>query len=263
MTIPYSSSRPFVEYLSTYQIPSTMAGAIEQYRLDEVSRVMEEECLDEDLLRLCYPVRRHTSEFTFFFTPLFPGWDDSLQHAPVSPVVMLAPLPSSVIAAFPQHECQALLYAGCVTRRLLPLSDDDVFRIARLVQAAMCDRTERTFSRISAIRYISHNCIDSPIRIAMSQAPQVWKHTREVYVPDMKTKRQSDFRKLFSLYGSPLGQNEIECPDDSDLVRYASDMRSCLLDRNRHLTFCQRCSERLKYFTQSFQTQEHAHSRVV
>jgi hypothetical protein len=63
----------------------------------------------------------------------------------------------------------------------------------------------------------------------------------------MIEQRKTDFVQLFIDRGMPLEPRELECLNQQDLIDCATDMRFYVLERNRHVVFCKRCSSAMLF----------------
>jgi hypothetical protein len=57
--------------------------------------------------------------------------------------------------------------------------------------------------------------------------------------------RKADFVRLFTTLGVPLEARELECLSREELISCATDIRSYILERNRHIVFCKACSKKM------------------
>jgi len=51
--------------------------------------------------------------------------------------------------------------------------------------------------------------------------------------------------RLFTTLGVPLETSELECLSREELISCATDIRSYILERNRHIVFCKACSKKM------------------
>jgi hypothetical protein len=101
--------------------------------------------------------------------------------------------------------------------------------------------------RETNLRYIALNSVDHPASLMLRESKLWIPFRRTIEIPDMVAVRKADFVRLFVTLGVPLEARELECLSKTDLVACATDLRSYILERNRHVVFCKACAKNMLY----------------
>jgi hypothetical protein len=99
--------------------------------------------------------------------------------------------------------------------------------------------------RAANLRYIALNSVDHPASMVLRET-KIWvPYRRQISLPDMVAVRKTDFVRLFTTLGVPLEARELECLSREELISCATDIRSYILERNRHVVFCHACAKKM------------------
>jgi hypothetical protein len=244
--IPYDKSIPFIEHFRSYLIPDTMAEAVEQFRLESVRSAMELLKVGPEIFELLATDDNSKADnFGSFCDPIGYFDDTSLNYIKPTTIATLPPLPSTLARL--QIGGDATWSVDHIPEALRLADNILVCKIATLVAASFCDSDFIPEGRDTNLKYIALNNVDHPASEVLRET-SLWQPFRRIIeVPDMVAMRKADFIQLFKEKGSPLEPREIECQSNQQLLDYATDLRAYILDRNRHMIFCSRCSKQLLY----------------
>jgi hypothetical protein len=256
--IKYDEKIPFVEHFGMYQIPATMADAVEQFRIDSLTRTMAELEVGPEIFELLVTEDdSKTSDFGTLYDPIAYFADSSLIYAKPSATASMPPVPSNL--ALMGVGGQALWVLPPTPKALRQADSLAIVKVALLVATSLCDGDFITGDREANLRYIALNSVDHPASEILRDS-SLWKSYRhEVTIPDMVAIRRADFVKLFSDAGAPLEPRERECLNRADLLGCASDLRRYILDRNRHVVFCKKCANEMLYLNAQVMSPPTAH----
>jgi len=257
MPIPYDPEMPLEVQCWTHRLPATLADCIDQFRLDIILKTLETDDFDPALLHLFNG--DHVADATNFnqrFDPLISMGDNTLAGIPPGEIALLPPLPLSLIGEFPEKQPEMTLYAAQFAKRFSALSDCVVLSIGRVAAASLCDESPAIESRDEAIVYMAVNNGNSPVARFLAEHPTSWHHRRRrLALPDMRKVRKNDFVALFEQHGQPLSPHELECVSDSIMLGFVHDLRTYVLERNRHIAICGACAGKLDYYSRVVMSQ--------
>jgi len=242
--IKYDATIPLVEHFGMYQIPATLADAVDQHRIDSLQSAMESLHVGPEIFELLVTEDDSvTSDFGTLCDPTGYFADSSLRCLKPATTASLPPVPSTmaklgvggsalwIIPPMPK----ALKKADCAA----------ISKVAKLTATSFCDTDFVVGDREANLRYIALNNVDHPASMVLRES-KIWvPYRRQISLPDMVAVRKADFVKLFAALGSPLEARELECLSREELISCASDMRHYILDRNRHVVLCQACGDEM------------------
>jgi hypothetical protein len=244
--IKYDPSIPFVQHFGIYQIPETMADAIEQFRLDRLRTLLDTHRVSNDVFELLATGDdSEVDNFGELCDPLGYFGDTSQNRIKSGQTATLPPVPSML--ADLGVGGSDMWQINLVPKGLLTADDATVAIIASLVAASFCDPSYSPSDRPAAIRYITINNVDHPASKILRESNLWQSHRRTIEIPDMIVQRKADFVQLFIDRGMALEPRELECLSQQDLIDCATDMRFYVLERNRHVVFCKRCSSAMLF----------------
>jgi len=245
--IHYDETVPFVQLFGMYQVPATMADAVEQHRIDALRGAMERLEVGPDIFELLVTDDDSTTDdFGSLCDPIAYYGDTSLSYVKPGTLPNLPPIPSSL--ADMSVGGRALWIVPQVPNRLQQADSASIRKIAILTATSFCDTDFVEGDREANLRYIALNSVDHPASAVLRESPILWAtFRRNIEIPDMVAQRNADFVKLFSDMGIPLEPRELECLSQEDLMACATDLRLFVLERNRHVVFCQKCSKEMLY----------------
>jgi hypothetical protein len=109
------------------------------------------------------------------------------------------------------------------------------------------------------LRYIALNSVDHPASLVLRESKLWIPYRRTIEIPDMVAVRKADFVRLFTTLGVPLESRELECLSHADLVACATDLRSYILERNRHVVFCKACGKKMLHLNTQVMASQSEH----
>lgn len=246
MPIRYNPNEPLREYFAIYRLPVTLEECVDQYRIDRIEQVDHELGLTiDDYVHLRPLDDSPIRHIAGLFDPLGFFADSSLAQLPPATQALLPPVPSSLAEFDPRFATWSAPFIEQMKQRLESVSQATVLRLASAIATSYFD-TRHTFgkSRDRAVAYLAMNSADNPARQHIGEIR--WEsHRRVLDIPDMVETRKQDLRALFDEVKLPLRPVELEHIEDQVLFEYAADMRMFVLEQNRHIVFCSKCSARV------------------
>ncbi|RZU28902.1 hypothetical protein [Edaphobacter modestus] len=254
----YDPTIPFVQHFGMYQLPDTMADALEQHRLDRLTAVLDRNKTTSEVFELLATGNdSEVDNFGDLCDPLAFFGDVSLGRIKAGRTALLPPVPSSL--ADREVGGAALWSEFAVPDGIRTAEDATVALVATLVATSFCDDDFVPQDRSTSLRYIGINSVDHPASKVL-RSSTIWQdYRRPIELPDMVEQRKADFVQLFIDHGMPLEHRELECLSKEALIDCATDMRYYILERNRHIVFCKRCSNAMLYFNSRAMSQEQTH----
>jgi hypothetical protein len=242
--IQYDATIPFVQHFGMYQVPDTAADAVEQYRIDTLRSAMEKLHVGPDIFEILVTEDDSvTDDFGTLCDPIGYYADSSLSYVKPSTTASLPPVPSTL--AEMGVGGQALWIIPPVPKALMQADSAAISKVAMLTATSFCDTDFIVGDREANLRYIALNNVDHPASKILRDS-KIWvPYRRQISLPDMVAIRKADFVKLFRTLGVPLEARELECLSREDLISCATDIRSYILERNRHVVFCKTCSKEM------------------
>jgi len=244
--IQYDASIPFVEHFGMYQVPDTLADAVEQFRIDSLRSAMERLHVGTELFELLVTEDDSvTDDFGSLCDPIAYYADSLLSYVKPATTASLPPVPSTLAEMGVGGQA---LWIIPPTPKALKLADSaSIGKVAMLTATSFCDTDFIAGDREANLRYIALNSVDHPASTVLRES-KIWvPYRRQISLPDMVAVRKADFVRLFTTLGVPLEARELECLSREDLVSCATDIRSYILERNRHVVFCKACAKKMLY----------------
>jgi hypothetical protein len=244
--IQYDATIPFVEHFGMYQVPDTLADAVEQYRIDSLRTAMEKLHVGPEIFELLVTEDDSvTDDFGSLCDPIAYYADSSLSYMNPATSASLPPVPSTLAELGVGGP--ALWIIPPVPKALKQADSAAISKVATLTATSFCDIDFVVGDREANLRYIALNSVDHPASMVLRES-KIWvPYRRQISLPDMVAVRKADFVRLFTTLGVPLEARELECLSREDLVSCATDIRSCILERNRHVVFCKACAKKMLY----------------
>ena len=244
--IQYDATIPFVEHFGMYQVPDTLADAVEQYRIDSLRTAMEKLHVGPEIFELLVTEDDSvTDDFGSLCDPIAYYADSLLSYVNPATSASLPPVPSTLAELGVGGP--ALWIIPPVPKALKQADSAAISKVATLIATAFCDIDFVVGDREANLRYIALNSVDHPASMVLRES-KIWvPYRRQISLPDMVAVRKADFVRLFTTLGVPLEARELECLSREDLVSCATDIRSCILERNRHVVFCRACAKKMLY----------------
>lgn len=246
MPIRYNPNEPLRGYFAIYRLPATLDECVDQYRVDQIEAIDHELNLTiDDYIHLRPLDDSPIRHIAGLFDPLGFYGDDSLADKPPATRAFLPPVPSALVDVDSRFADWSAPFVRLIEQRLKSVSDATVLRLASAIAASYFDASPAFGeSRNDAISYLAMNSADNPARRYVRELP--WqRHRRVLTMPDMVETRKRDLTELFEQVELPLRPVELEHVEDSVLFEYAGDMRMFVLEQNRHIVFCSKCSSRV------------------
>ncbi len=244
--IQYDDTIPLVEHFGMYQVPDTMADAVEQYRIDSLRSAMETLHVGTEIFELLVTEDdSKTDDFGSLCDPIAYFGDSSLNYVKPATTVSLPPVPSTL--AEMGVGGPALWIVPAVPKALKQADSSSIRKVATLTATSFCDKGFVLGDRETNLRYIALNSVDHPASLILRESKLWIPFRRTIEIPDMVAVRKADFVRLFVTLGVPLEARELECLSKADLVACATDLRSYILERNRHVVFCKACAKNMLY----------------
>ena len=242
--IRYDASIPFVEHFGMYQVPDTLADAVEQYRIDSLRSAMEKMHVGPEIFELLVTEDASvTDDFGTLCDPIGYFADSLLSYVKPATSAFLPPVPSTL--ADLGVGGAALWIVPPVPKALVEADSASIAKVATLTATSFCDTDFVVGDREANLRYIALNSVDHPASMVLRES-KIWiPYRRQMSLPDMVAVRKADFVKLFTMLGVPLEARELECLSREELIACATDVRSYILERNRHIVFCKGCSKKM------------------
>jgi hypothetical protein len=242
--IQYDASIPFVEHFGMYQVPDTLADAVEQYRIDSLRSAMEKLHVGPEIFELLVTEDDSvTDDLGTLCDPIGYFADSLLSYVKPAVTASLPPLPSTLAELGVGG--QALWIIPPVPKALREANTASVAKVAALTATSFCDTDFIAGDREANLRYIALNNVDHPASKILRES-KIWApYRRQIKLPDMVEVRKADFVRLFTTLGVPLENRELECLSRDELVSCATDIRSYMLERNRHVVFCKSCAKKM------------------
>ena len=214
--IQYDASIPFVEHFGMYQVPDTLADAVEQYRIDSLRSAMEKMHVGPEIFELLVTEDVSvTDDFGTLCDPIGYFADSLLSYIKPATSASLPPVPSTL--ADLGVGGAALWIVPPVPKALVKADSASVVKVATLTATSFCDTDFVVGDREANLRYIALNSVDHPASMVLRE----------------------------SKIGVPLEARELECLSREELIACATDVRSYILERNRHIVFCKGCSKKM------------------
>lgn len=253
MPIQYNPQMSLKDHLAIYFLPVSLGECVEQFRVDQ----MESANLDLGLKLEDYKVLAYSQKpFSWdryskvdhaagLFHPMEFYQDKSLFSQLPGRSAFLPPVPSTLTRFDPRFALWSAPFVDEMRKRLADLDDAQVLTLAAAVSTLWLDQESHIGpERDRNITYIAMNNLDNPARERLSDLP--WEKLRRVIsMPNMIDTRKKDLLDLFEQTGMPLRGVELEHIDDETIFEYATDMRQYVLQQNRHIAFCSKCSARV------------------
>ena len=256
--IRYDATVPFVEHFGMYQVPETMADAVEQFRIDALRSAMEKLNVGPEIFELLVTEDDSvTDDFGTLCDPIGYFADSLLKHVKPGTSVSLPPVPSTL--ADLGVGGPALWIVPPVSRALKQADSESIQKVATLTATSFCDAGFIPGDREANLRYIALNSVDHPASMVLRESNLWIPYRRSIDIPDMVAVRKADFVRLFTTLGVPLESRELECLNQADLVACATDLRSYILERNRHVVFCKACAKKMLHLNAQVMASQSEH----
>jgi hypothetical protein len=242
--IQYDATIPFVEHFGMYQVPDTLADAVGQYRIDSLRSAMERLHVGPEIFELLVTEDGSvTDDFGTLCDPLGYFADSLLSCMKPATSASLPPVPSTLAELGVGGA--ALWIIPPVPKALNQADSAAIGKVATLTATSFCDTDFVVGDRAANLRYIALNSVDHPASMVLRET-KIWvPYRRQISLPDMVAVRKADFVRLFTTLGVPLEARELECLSREELISCATDIRSYILERNRHVVFCHACAKKM------------------
>src|ERR1022692_3881199 len=201
--IEYDATIPFVEHFGMYQVPDTLADAVEQYRIDSLRSTMERLHVGPEICELLVTEDDSvTDDFGSLCDPIAYYADSLLSYVKPATSASLPPVPSTLAELGVGGP--ALWIIPPVPKALKQADSAAISKVATLTATSFCDIDFVVGDREANLRYIALNSVDHPASAVLRESPILWAtFRRNIEIPDMVAQRNADFVKLFSDRGIP------------------------------------------------------------
>jgi hypothetical protein len=136
--IEYDETIPFVEHFGMYQVPDTLADAVEQYRIDSLRSAMERLHVGTELFELLVTEDDSvTDDFGSLCDPIAYYADSLLSYVKPATTASLPPVPSTL--AEMGVGGQALWVIPPVPKALRLADSASIGKVAALTATSFCD----------------------------------------------------------------------------------------------------------------------------
>jgi len=242
--IQYDATIPFVEHFGMYQVPDTLADAVEQFRIDSLRSAMARLHVGPEIFELLVTEDDSvTDAFGTLCDPLGYYADSLLSCVKPATTASLPPVPSTLAELGVGGA--ALWIIPPIPKALNQADSVAIGKVATLTATSFCDTDFVVGDREANLRYIALNNVDHPASTVLRDSKLWVPYRRQITLPDMVAVRKADFVRLFTTLGVPLETSELECLSREELISCATDIRSYILERNRHIVFCKACSKKM------------------